>query len=321
MTYREIRELLSIPEAIKAVEEAFRYHALGKVQMPAKTFLKFENGDLRAMPAYLNGKAGIKWVNSHPRNPEIGLPTVMAILIYNDPETGYPLAVMDGTYITNVRTGAASAVASKHLGRKDSKIFGFVGCGKQAYSQFLALRTIFEIEKVKAYDIVESKALEFVKFCEKTGVEAKVTDLKSVCKSDILCTQTPSRKPVVVKQWIEEGTHINAIGADAPGKQELDEKLLRVSKIVVDDLEQAMHAGEINVPLSKGIIKKEDIYATIGEVVAGIKKGRESDREVTVFDSTGLAIQDVAVASIVYEQAIKKGIGTAVKFLETHKDL
>ncbi len=311
LTYEDVKELLTMEETIGAVERAFELHGRGLTQMPPKVYLSFEKGDLRAMPAYLEGKAGIKWVNSHPENPKKGLPTVMAVLILNDPETGYPIAVMDATHITNFRTGAGSAVASKYLARRDSKVFGFVGCGRQAYTQFLALKEIFEIEKVKAYDVNERNAEKFVEFCRK-WTEADVKPIEDVCDCDVLTTTTPSRKPVVMNDWIREGTHINAIGADAPGKQELDEKILLRAKIVVDDLEQAMHGGEINVAISKGILKPQDIYASLGEIVAGLKAGRENDEEITVFDSTGLAIQDIAVAKVVYDKAVETGKGLKI---------
>ena len=314
LTQKDVEELLTMKETIEAVEKAFELHAKGLTQMPSKVYLTFEKGDLRAMPAYLDGKAGIKWVNSHPENPKKGLPTVMAILIYNDPETGFPLAIMDGTHITNFRTGAAGGIASKYLARKDSKVFGFVGCGRQAYTQFLALKEIFDIELVKAYDIVQSNAEAFTEFCRRFGVDAVVAELEDVCDCDVLTTTTPSRKPVVRAEWIKEGTHINAIGADAPGKQELDEKVLLKAKIVVDDLKQAIHGGEVNVPISKGVIKPEVIYATLGEIVAGMKKGRERDEEITIFDSTGIAIQDIAVASVVFNKAVQKGVGLKVRF-------
>ncbi len=311
LTYEDVKELLRMDETIEAVEKAFELHGRGLTQMPPKVYLSFEKGDLRAMPAYLEGKAGVKWVNSHPENPKRGLPTVMAVLILNDPETGYPVAVMDGTHITNFRTGAGSAVASKYLARKDSRVFGFVGCGKQAYTQFLALKEVFNIERVKAYDLNVKNAERFVEFCKK-WVDAGFEPVERVCDCDVLTTTTPSRKPVVMNEWIKEGTHINAIGADAPGKQELDERILMRAKIVVDDYEQAIHGGEINVAFSKGILRREDIHASLGEIVAGFKAGRESDDEITVFDSTGLAIQDIAVAKVVYDRAVERGVGLRV---------
>jgi len=316
LTQEDVKKLITMRDAIDAVEEAFRLYALGKAQMPPKIYLAFDSGDLRAMPAHLMGYAGIKWVNSHPENPKKGLPTVMAVLILNDPKTGFPLAIMDATYITSLRTGAASGVASKYLARKNSKIFGFVGCGAQAYYQFMALKEIFEIESALAYDIDEKAARKFAKFCNNHGVDCRIDRIERVCDCDVLTTATPSTKPVVMNDWIRNGTHINAIGADAAGKQELDEKILLRSKIVVDDLKQAMHGGEINVAVSKGLIDESKIHATLGEVVAGIKSGRESDDEVTVFDSTGLAIQDIATAKVVYERAVEENVGMKLKFFE-----
>ncbi len=316
LTENDVKRVLTMRETMEVVERAFELHAKGMTQMPPKVYLTFEKGDLRAMPAYLDGKAGVKWVNSHPENPRRGLPTVMAVLIYNDPETGFPLAVMDGTHITNFRTGAAGGIAAKYLARKDSRIFGFVGCGRQAYTQFLALREVFNIELVKAYDVVERNAERFAKFCEGFGVSAEVCDAKNACDCDVLTTTTPSRKPVVKSEWIRSGTHINAIGADAPGKQELEEEILLRAKIVVDDLEQAMHGGEINVAVSKGILRREDIYATLGEVVAGMKRGREDEDEITVFDSTGLAIQDIAVAGLVFRRAKEMDVGLEIKLFD-----
>jgi alanine dehydrogenase len=143
-------------------------------------------------------------------------------------------------------------------------------------------------------------------------IECEITSKKSireVCDCDILVTTTPSREPIVMNQWIAEGTHINAIGADAPGKEELDPKILKRAKIVVDDLPQASHSGEINVPLAKGLISEKDIFGELGEVVTDRKKARTKDSDITVFDSTGLAIQDVATANLVYQKALKENIG------------
>jgi len=316
LTSEDVKSLLNMGETIEAVEKAFELHGKGLTQMPPKVYLDFEDGDLRAMPAFLNGKAGVKWVNSHPNNPKKGLPTVMAVLILNDPETGFPLAIMDATHITNYRTGGASAVASKYLARKNSKVFGFVGCGMQSYTQFLALREVFDVKLVKVYDVNEKNAERFISFCEENDVEARFESIERVCDCDVLTTTTPSRRAIVKSDWIADGTHINAVGADAKGKQELDESLLLKAKVVVDDLDQALHGGEINVAISKGILKPDMIHASLGEIVAGLKPGRVDENEITIFDSTGLAIQDVAVAGVVYEKALKRGVGLKLKLFD-----
>jgi len=316
---REIEELLEMNDVIAAVENAFKFHGLGKVQMPPKVYLYFEkyNGDLRAMPAYIpnTDEAGVKIVNSHPDNPSMGLPTVLATYILNNPRTGAPIAIMNASYLTDIRTGAAGAVASKYLARKDSKVLGIVGCGRQAKTQIMAISKVFNLEKVIVSDKNPEQCKKLKKDFEKiTNLEIDFKEIKDVCKSDIIVTTTPVKKPIIESQWIEEGTHINAIGADAPGKQELETEIIKRAKIVVDSWEQANHSGEINVPLSSGEISRENVYAELGQIVNGTKKGRENDNEITVFDSTGLAIQDVAVASLAYRKAKEKRIGSWLEF-------
>jgi alanine dehydrogenase len=311
----EVESLLDMKGTLNVVEEAFRQHGLKKVQMPPKLYLFFKkhNGDLRTMPAYLEEQdiTGVKIVNVHPDNPKKGFPTVMALVILNSTETGAPVAIMDGTYLTDMRTGAAGGVAVKYLARKNSKIVGFVGTGNQAKTQLLAISEIIDIEEVKATSTSEKSTLAFKDEMEKrTG--CSITPKKSireVCDCDILVTTTPSREPIVMNEWIAEGTHINAIGADAPGKEELDPDILKRARIVVDDIPQASHSGEVNVPISKKLITEKDICCEIGEVVAGRKKGRTKDSDITVFDSTGLAIQDVATADLVYRKALKANMG------------
>jgi len=324
LTKSEVESLLSMKETIEAVEEAFREKGMGKVQMPPKSYVFFKefNGDFRVMPAYLEsiGAAGVKIVNAHPDNPrKYGLPTVMAIIVLIDPKTGTPLAVMDGTTITNMRTGAAGAVAVKYLARKDSRIIAMVGAGVQARTQLLAISEIMKIEEVRVNDVRREKAEEYCREMEKK-IDADFIVLddteRAVRNADIVITTTPSRKPIVMNEWITEGVHINAIGADAPGKQELDPAILRRAKVVVDDIEQASHSGEINVPISQGLFKKSQIYAELGEIVTGRKPGRESKDEITVFDSTGLAVQDIATDWLVYRKALERGIGREMEIFD-----
>jgi len=317
---KEVESLLDMKSTIKVVEEAFRQHGLKKVQMPSKLYLFFKkhNGDLRTMPAYLEEQdiAGVKIVNVHPDNPKKGLPTVMALVVLNSTETGAPIAVMDGTYLTDMRTGAGGGVAVKYLARRNSKTVGFVGTGNQARTQLLAINEVIDIEEVKAASTSEKHTLVFKEEMEKF-IKCEITpkkSIKEVCDCDILVTTTPSRKPIVMDEWISEGTHINAIGADAPGKEELDPKILKRAKIVVDDLPQASHSGEVNVPLAKGLLAEKDIFGELGEVIVGKKKARTKDSDITVFDSTGLAIQDVATANLVYQKAVKENMG--IKLLQ-----
>jgi len=308
----EVEEFLDMEEALKAVEYAFKLQAEGKAIMPPKLYLNLPeyHGDFRAMPAYIDGCAGLKWVSVYSDNWRQNLPSVMATIVLCDPNTGCPLAIMDGTYITAMRTGAAGGVAVKYLARKGSSVIGMIGAGMQAKTQLLAISEVLpNIEEVKIFDQYRDASLRYAK---EVGAKLNINmhpveTIEEVTEADIVVTTTPSGEPIVKKQHIRSGTHINAIGADAPGKQELEVDLLGSAKVVVDDIEQASHSGEINVPSSEGIIKIGNIHGTLGEVVANIKKGRENDEEITIFDSTGLAVQDIICAKLVYGKAKYRG--------------
>jgi alanine dehydrogenase len=273
------------------------------------------------MPAYLEemGAAGVKIVNAHPNNPKKhGLPTVMATILLLDPKTGAPLSIMDGTWITNMRTGAGGAVAAKYLARKDSHVVAMVGAGVQAKTQLLALNEVLKIEEVRINDVSTAQAEEYARdMGRELGIEVKVVlkTADAVGGADVIVTTTPARKPVLLNEWISGGVHINAIGADAPGKQELDPEILLRAKVVVDDVEQAIHGGEVNVPLSTGMIARGNIYADLGEIITKKKPGRTSPGEITVFDSTGLAVQDVATDWVVYKKAKRLKAGQEVELL------
>ncbi len=318
----EIESLITIEDAMEAVELAFKERAYGHTQMPPKVYLNYQghNGDLRTMPAYLENLdvSAVKIVSVHPDNgKKYGLPTVIATILLNDPKNGLPLAIMNGGLITAMRTGAAGGIAAKYLAIKNPKAVSFIGAGLQARTQFLALLSVFpNIEEVKVWDIKPEAADIFV-----TEMINRTSKLKAISSdtpkttlegANIVVTTTPSIKPVILNDWVSNGTHFNCIGADAPGKEELDPAILRRSKIVVDDWVQASHSGEINVPVSNGVMFRENIWAELGEVVAGIKSGRTSANEITVFDSTGLAIQDATTAELVYRKALEKKIGTYI---------
>jgi len=318
---REVRALLTMEDAIKAVEDVFKEKNLGRVQTPLKTFLFYKkyNGDHRFMPAYLEKLdiAGVKIVNTHPENRKrYGLPTVAGIIVLATPKTGEILTILDATWITVVKTAAASAVATKYLARNNSETLGLVGAGLQAIAHIEALAQVMKLKKVKVWSRTRETAEKFLQRMTKQCSEIRFSmakDVKEAVKdSDVVATITPSRQPVVMVDWVKLGTHINAMGADAPGKQELDPEILKKAKIVVDDLEHSSHSGEINVPLAQGIISEEDIYGEIGEIALGRKPGRASTNEITVFASTGVAIQDIAVAEVVYRKAVTRGFGTKI---------
>ena len=313
LTQADVRSLAEMASAITAIEDAFEAHGRNETQMPSKVYLDLPefDGDFRAMPAYFGNSAGVKWVNAHPCNPERhGLPSVLGMYILSDPASALPLAVMDATLLTAIRTGAAAAVASKYLARPDSRSVGFVGSGVQARTLLAALQVVFEDLAIVATDVSAAAAEEFA--AESGGT---VGDLAAAAACDIVCTATPVREPIVRREWIKSGCHINAMGADAHGKQELAPQILLDAKVVIDDWDQACGSGEVNVPLGTGAMTRDHIHAALGEIVAGLKPGRESADEITVFDSTGLAVQDVALARLIFELARKNDVGLEVDFI------
>ncbi|MCY1035491.1 ornithine cyclodeaminase family protein [Corallococcus sp. BB11-1] len=306
LSAKELRGLYTVELGLEAVERAFLAHGRNDALMPPKVYLSLPkyDGDFRAMPAFLDGAAGVKWVNAHPRNPQKhGLPTVRAVYILSDPDTASPLAILDGTLLTAWRTGAAGGIASKYLAKKQPRTLGLVGCGVQARVLIDSHRALFGGLELLLADVSDAAAQALQK--EKGG---RVVSLQEASGADIVCSATPARAPVVRREWVQSGAHINAMGADAPGKQELDPRLLVEGRVFIDDAEQALHSGEVNVPLHDGVLKEEQLAGTLGQVVAGRKPGRTGD-EVTVFDSTGLAVQDVALARALYDVARAKGVG------------
>jgi ornithine cyclodeaminase/alanine dehydrogenase len=313
LTRRDVASLLTMEAAIPAVEAAFLAHARGEAVMPPKVYLSLpeHGGDFRAMPSFMGGAAGVKWVNSHPDNPKKhGLPSVMGTYVLNDAETAVPLAIMDGTWLTAVRTGAAGGVASKHLFRGQPKRVGFVGCGVQARVLHAAHAVLFGAFESLCADVSEDAAQRFA-----AEIGGLVVSASEASRADIVCVATPGRGPAVNNEDLRPGTHVNAMGADAPGKQEIDPKVLGHARVFIDDWEQATHSGEVNVPLHEGFFDRSSIAGTLGEVVAGTVKGRIRD-EITLFDSTGLAVQDVAVARVVYAAAKERGVGLELSFVD-----
>lgn len=319
LTHADVRALCDMELAIAAVEAGFRAYAEGRARMPAKVYLDLPEyqGDFRAMPALLSpggaqqpAYAGVKWVNAHPHNrARFGLPTVMGVYVLSDPRNALPLAIMDATLLTALRTGAAAGVATKHLARLPLSRVGFVGAGVQARMFRDALRTLGDFELLAA----DRDPAAAQQFAAESGGSAVSVAQAAGCP--VVCVATPSSAPVIQRAWIQPGTHVNAMGADGPGKQELDPQILREARIVVDEPEQSLHGGELNVPVMQGLLSAADIGATLGEVILGTRPGRRTADEITVFDSTGLAIQDVALAAALYERARERGVGRPLELV------
>ncbi|AEB08218.1 ornithine cyclodeaminase family protein [Desulfobacca acetoxidans] len=322
LTGADILQVLDIDLALQTAAQAFLAYGEGRVNMPPKVYLRVRKGDFRAMygAITLNDEevCGLKWVNVHPDNPQRGLPTVMAKIVLNDPESALELADMDGTYITNYRTGAAGGLAAKYLSRPESSSLALIGAGVQARMQIAAVMKVRPIRQVAIYNRTPARAQVLMEdLASRFDVQVMVAEnpQEAVQDKDIVVTATASTTPLVRREWISPGTHINAIGADAAGKQELDPAILTEAKIFVDDLTQAQHSGEINLALMQGLIRPEQIAAALGQVVAGKKPGRENSQEITVFDSTGLIIQDLALGRAVLQRAKERGLGEYKEFI------
>jgi alanine dehydrogenase len=321
LTDADVARLVDMAEAVDVVESAFADFGKGRAQMPPKVYLDFplQRGDLRAMPAAVGDRyAGVKLINSHERNPSRGLPSVVGTYVLFSQETGIPLCILAATVLTALRTGAASGVASRHLARADSGTLGLVGAGAQAGYQFDAVAGVLPITDVLVWapenDLVRRDAfVTSMRAAHPTVTFRPVESAAEAAGSDVVCTLTPSRQPLFAGDAVRPGTHVNAVGADGPGKQELDPRLLLRSRVIVDERHQAVSGGEVNVPISRGLMAESDIAGTLPDVVNGVTPGRSDPTQITVFDSTGLAIQDIAVAIPVYERALESGAGTTIE--------
>lgn len=320
LTRSEIKSAVTLVEAIEAVERGFAEYSLGKVEMPPRTVLSPLNGWVGIMSAYMREYQALatKVVAVYPENVKFNFPSTVAILIYSDPSTGMPLAVMDATYLTALRTGAASGVATKYLAVKDASILTIIGCGVQAETQLEAVTTVRDIDVVNVYDINRLISEKFAKRMGeklKLNVESFENSEKAVKNAEILVTATTSKTPVVMGAWIREGCHINAIGAQGVEMREFDDDVIKNSKIIVDSRSSALkEAGDLAIPLKERLVNPSRI-AEIGEIILGKKEGRSSPVEITFFKSVGLAVQDCIVAKIVYEKSLDQGLGKEIEFL------
>ena len=326
LSAEDVARCLHVDEAIRAVEHAFRAYHRKEAAMPPKSYVDLPDhgGDVRSMPARVGDAVSLKWVNSHAGNPQRhGLPTVIGTLILTDPATGWPLSIMDATVLTAFRTGAAAAVATDLLARPDAASLGLVGAGTQAAYQVAAISHVRRLKRVVVSDVRSESAEALVARLRLLApdLDARVGTVAEAAACDIVSTTTPSHKPVVKRDWVENGAHVNALGADAAGKQELDPDILGDAVVVVDDWGQATHSGEVNVPLSAGLLRPEHIRGTLGAVLEKAIPGRTKAREITVFDSTGLAIQDAAVARVVFDRASREALGQRVDLVRIGADL
>jgi alanine dehydrogenase len=317
--------LLTPAEYVDCVEQAFRLHGEGRYYMEPKGHIVLDRygGEWEVMPSWVEEPeaAACKWVSIREDNAAYELPTVFSILIYTHPETGFPLAICDGSYHTLMRTGASAAVSAKWLARKDSKVLAIVGAGSVGHGTLATCDAVFRWEEVRVWSRSQESLDRFLEERRPEFPHLDITgstDLERVVRgADVVVTGTHARRWIVDDAWIEPGTHIAALGADLEGEQELDPRILQRARIFVDDIRQCVPDGEINVALRDGLITEDDVDGEIGQVVAGRKPGRTSDDEVTVFDSTGIAIQDSATVPLEYERALAAGVGIEKKMIST----
>jgi len=321
LTSSEVIELLSIDECIDAVEEAFRLYAQGKAQPPKILGLHVEGGGfhIKAGLMSLGRDYFVAKTNANfPGNPKnSGLPTIQGVVVVCDGKDGRLLALMDSIEITVIRTGAATGVAAKYLSRLDSKTATICGCGNQGRISLKALLAVRKLEHVFAYDTDNSISQRFAKeMAEALDVNVEpVQNLSGATRqSDIVVTCTTTKSPFLDLQDIKHGTFIAAVGADSDDKRELHSSLVASSKLVTDITDQAVNIGELHHSIANGTMTRSQVYAELGEIIAGTKVGRASDKDIMIFDSTGMALQDVAAASIVYERAIAKGFDRKLNF-------
>lgn len=316
LTRRDIAALLSIEECTEAVEHVFRLYGEGKTQTPGVLGVHAQDGGfhikagvLRLERPYFAAKINANF----PQNPQrLGLPTIQGVIVLSDADNGYPLAVMDSAEITGQRTAAATAVAAKYLARPESKTLTICGCGIQSRASVRALMGLFALERVFAYDVDATRAEKFaIDLSTETGISIEaVSQLEAATlQSDICVTCTPSRKFYLTREHIARGTFVAAVGSDNEDKQELDPSLLAGAKVVADLVQQCAGIGELHHALDQGVMTIDQVHAELGEVVAAKKPGRTSSDEVIVFDSTGMALQDVVTAALVYEKAKQQGAG------------
>jgi alanine dehydrogenase len=317
----DIRRALPMKDAVEAMKEAFKAVSNNQVTMPTRTHIDIStyNGTALFMPSYSDyfGKIAVKVVNIFPANPKRGLPSIQGIVCLLDGQTGSPLAILDGTFLTALRTGAASGAATDLLANPNADTVAIIGAGVQGRTQLEATCAVRPIKKVWVYDIAEEVAVKFAKkMSAALSIEIVVTrsSRDALQYADIVCTATVSSTPVFDDTEIASGVHINAVGSYKPEVQEIPEETVIRSLLVVDHRESALQeAGDILIPIKKGYIQETHIHAELGEIIAGTVMGRTSDKDVTLFKSVGVSVQDLAAATRVLGQAEIQGFGKMVQ--------
>ena len=332
LSKEDIRKVMDLSRVIKDVESVYRLKSRGETVVWPTVFYEFDPGkadmDIKSGLLKSAGVFGHKTVTWFGANKELGIPELTGVIVIYDAGTGIPLGVLDASYITGIRTGAAGAIGAKYLAREDSKNLLLLGTGMQAVYQIAAMLTLWKgVETVRVANVVhpekavsfaagirEKMKREFGIPCDHVRFEAVGHLEKAVSDSDIIITVTPSRKPMIRKEWVRAGTHFSCIGADMCGKEEIDPEIFRDAKIYVDDKTHCMETGEIEIPLKTNVIGEDCVCGEIGDLLEGKIPGRGSEEEITVFDAAGMALLDIAVAKTAMDLADEKNLGSSVNF-------
>jgi alanine dehydrogenase len=319
LTRSDVQALLGWDECIAAVENAFRLHAEGRSLSPGVLGVRAPHGGFHIKAAgldlgrlYFAAKTNANFSDNPRRH---GLPAIQGVIVLCDASDGRPLAVMDSIEVTIRRTAAATAVAAKHLAKPGARTATICGCGSQGRAQLRALMRVRPIGRAYAFDADAAAARAYAdELSAELGIDVTPAESleKALAESDVCVTSTPSRKAFLLREHVRPGTFVAAVGADSSDKQELDPKLMASAVVVTDLLEQCASIGELHHALDAGAMSRADVYAELADLVAGHKPGRRSADEITVFDSTGTALQDVAAAAVVYEKALAGGVGLGV---------
>jgi ectoine utilization protein EutC len=319
LTKDEIESVLTLEDCIAAVEEGFKAYNSGRavVPFPVALLVPDHNGDIHVKPGYIKGGATytIKVASGFYDNPSMGLPSSHGMLLVFDARTGNPLCIeVDRCLVTDLRTAAAGAVAANVLARKDTEAVAVMGTGTQARYQIKALSKVRDFSELRVWGRTRARVDAYVADMAKV-LEAEVVPFESAEKavrgSDVVVTATVSRSPIVKASWLSKGVHVTAMGSDSPEKQELEADVLRLAdKYVCDSVRQCAELGELHHALKAGSMTEADVHAELGEILLGTKSGREREDEITVCDLTGIAVQDVVSAQLVYERALRESIGS-----------
>ena len=324
LSRQDVEKVLTMSDVIDILEKAFKDYATGNAIMPQRTPIAASDhgGVALFMPAYLKGMGalGAKVVTVYKDNPsKFNLPTVLGTIILLDEKTGAPIAIMDGGYLTAMRTGGVAGLATRYLAREDAHVHTMFGTGGMARTHAWAIDKARNIRKLILYSIDPIEKREAFRDSLRQIVNSEILlvddPAKAVRQADIVTLITSAKDPIIDGDWLKPGTHINGVGSHAPGMRELDTKTIQNSKIVCDSIEACKaEAGDFIIPAQAGEWHWEKIHGSIGDVIIGVIPGRETNTEITLFKSVGLAIQDISTAYHVYEKAMEMNAGTEFKF-------